>query len=233
MKILVILFITIISFALNANDNQLVIDSSKIEIRKPSESSIAKFKSDKEFIYNEAQSQNWWDAFWTWVGSKLSKLMGTKAFGFFQKYLGYIIILAALIIIILVLNKSKLRGFFYFSKENKINGFKEIKEDINAIDFDNLITEAISKSDYRIAVRLYYLKTLKLLSDRKLIDWKINKTNLNYVKELKEKELKKPFEKLTYLFEWIWYGEMPVTESVFKDTKNNFMHFQSLLQTER
>ncbi|MGA9293365.1 MAG: hypothetical protein WBV81_12250, partial [Ignavibacteriaceae bacterium] len=214
-------------------DGQLVIDSSKIEVRKPAESSIVKFKSDKEFIYNEAQPQNWWDAFWAWVGSKLSKLMGKKAFGFFQEYLGYIIILAAVIIITLVLNKSKLRGLFYFSKESKIPGFKEIKEDINEINFDNLITEAVSESDFRIAVRLYYLKTLKLLSDRKLIDWKINKTNQNYVREIKEEKLKKHFEKLTYLFEWIWYGEMPIAESVFEETKNSFMNFQNSLQTER
>ncbi len=233
MKILIILFIAFISFTSHADDKQLIIDSSKIEVRIPSESSIAKFKSDKEFIYNETQSQNWWDAFWTWVGSKLSKLMGTKAFGFFQEYLGYIIILAAVIIITLVLNKSKLRGLFYFSKESKIPGFKEIKEDINEINFDNLITEAVSESDFRIAVRLYYLKTLKLLSDRKLIDWKINKTNQNYVREIKEEKLKKHFEKLTYLFEWIWYGEMPIAESVFEETKNSFMNFQNSLQTER
>jgi len=232
-KILIILFIIVVSFTSNASDKQLVIDSSKIEVRKPSESSIAEFKSAKEFIYDEAQSQNWWDAFWTWVGSKLSRLMGSKAIGFFQKYLGYLIILAAVIIVILVLNKSKLRGLFYFSKENKVSGFKEIKEDINEIHFDNLITEAISKSDYRIAVRLYYLKTLKLLSDKKLIDWKINKTNKNYIKEINEEELKKPFEKLTFLFEWIWYGDLPVAESFFEETKNNFMDFQSSLQTER
>lgn len=229
MKILIILFITIISFASNAADKQLLIDSSKIEVRKPSESSISEFKSDKEFIYDEARTQNWWDAFWTWVSSKLSKLMGTEAFGFFQEYLGYIIILAAVIIIILVLNKSKLRGLFYFSKENKISGFKEIKEDINEINFDNLIEEAVSKLNYRIAVRLYYLKSLKLLSDRKLIDWKINKTNQNYVKEIKKEELKKSFEKLTNLFEWIWYGEMPVAESVFVESKNHFLDFQSSL----
>jgi len=232
-KFLIIFFIVFVSFASNATKKQLVIDSSKIEVRKPLEGSIAKFKSDKEFMYDEAESQNWWDAFWTWVGSKLSKLLGTKAFGFFQKYLGYIIILAAIIIVILVLNKSKLRGLFYFSKEDKISGFKEIKENINEIDFDTLISEAISKSNYRIAVRLHYLKTLKLLSDRKMIDWKINKTNHNYVKEIKEAEIKKPFEKLTYLFEWIWYGELHIEESLFEETKNSFMNFQTSLHTEK
>jgi hypothetical protein len=232
-KILIILSLIFISFVSNAADMHLATDSSKIEVRKPSESVLEKFKSDKEFIYDEAGSRNWWDAFWTWVGSKLSRLLGTRAFGFFQKYLGYVILVAAIIIVILVLNRSKLRGLFYFTKENKMPGFKEMKEDINEINFETLISDAVSKLNYRMAIRLHYLKTLKLLSDRKMIDWKINKTNHNYVMEIKETELKKPFVELTYLFEWIWYGELPVEESFFEKTKNRFMNFQTSLQTER
>jgi len=235
-KLLIILFIALITLPLNAGNNnkkELTIDSSKIEVRYPSESSIAKFKSDKEFLYNEAAPDNWWDSFWLWVNNQLAKLLGTKAFGFFQEYLGYIIALAAVIIVILVLNKSKLNGLFYNRKEERISSFKEIKEDINEIDFDISISEAIVKKDYRIAVRLHYLKTLKLLADKNLIDWKTNKTNHNYIKELKEIELKKPFEELTNLFEWIWYGELPVEESFFEETKNTFNHFQTALTVER
>lgn len=232
MKILIILSIVFISFTAYAANKQLTVDNSKIEVRKPSESLIAKFKLDKDFTYDEPKSQNWWDAFWEWVRIQLSKLFGTKAFSIFQKYLGYIIILAALIIVILVLNKSKLSGLFYTIKEDKISGFKEMTEDINEIDFDTLISEAISKLNYRIAVRLYYLKTLKLLSDRKLIEWKINKTNHNYVKEIKT-ELKKPFEEITYLFEWIWYGEVQVEAPIFEETKNIFTNFQNSLIVEK
>jgi Domain of unknown function (DUF4129) len=235
-KLLIIFFLLIIYIPLNAEDissTPLPIDSSRVEERKPSESSIAKFKEDKDFIYDESKSLNWWDAFWLWLGNLLSKFLGSKTFGFFQKYLGYVIILAAIIIVILVLNKSKLSGLFYYSRENKISGFKEMKENINKIDFDALISEAVSKTDYRIAVRLYYLKTLKLLADRKLIDWNINKTNHNYIKEIKEAKLKNTFEELTNLFEWIWYGELPVEAYMFKKTKNIFMDFQDSLIVEK
>lgn len=233
MKILIILSIVFLSFTVYAVNKQLAVDTSKIEVRKPSESLIAKFKLDKNFKYDEPKSQDWWDAFWEWIRIQLSKLLGTRAFTFFQEYLGYIIILAALVIVILVLNKSKLSGLFYNIKGDKISGFKEMKEDINEIDFDSLISEAVSKLNYRIAVRLYYLKTLKLLSDRKLIDWKINKTNRNYVNEIKEKDLKKPFEEITYLFEWIWYGEVLVEEPIFEETKNIFTNFQNSLVVQK
>jgi hypothetical protein len=235
-KLIIILFIASFSLLLNAadkNKKELSIDSSKVEIRYPSENSIAKFKSDKEFIYDGASLDNWWDAFWLWVSSQLSKFLGTKAFGFFQEYMGYIIALAAVIIVILVLAKSKLSGLFYIRKEEKFSGLKEIREDINEIDFDTSISGAIAIKDYRIAVRLYYLKTLKLLADKNLIDWKINKTNNNYIKELKEIRLKKPFEELTNLFEWVWYGEFPVEESFFEKTKNTFNSFQTALEIER
>ena len=235
MKLLIIISIaslTILLKADNTSKKELSVDSLKIEVRYPSKNTIAKFKSDEEFIYDEATPDNWWDAFWLWVSSKLSKLLGSKAFGFFQEYLGYIIILAAVIIVILVLNKSKLSGFFYNRKEEKFSGFKEISEDINEIDFDTSISEAVARKDYRIAVRLYYLKTLKLLADKNLIDWKTNKTNNNYLKELKEIRLKKPFEEITSLFEWVWYGELPVEESFFEETKNSFNHFQTVLEIE-
>ena len=147
--------------------------------------------------------------------------------------MGYIIALAAVIIVILVLAKSKLSGMFYIRKEEKFSGLKEIREDIHEIDFDTSISGAIAIKDYRIAVRLYYLKTLKLLADKNLIDWKINKTNNNYIKELKEIRLKKPFEELTNLFEWVWYGEFPVEESFFEKTKNTFNSFQTALEIER
>lgn len=233
MKILIIIFLILLPLASNAADKKLVIDNSKIEVKRPSESSIAKFKSDKNFIYDEAKSKNWWDAFWEWIRNQLTQLLGTKAFGFFQTYLGYIIILAAIIIVILVLNKSKMSGLFYYRKENKISGFREMEENINEIDFDALISGATARTEYRTAVRLYYLKTLKLLSDRRLIEWKINKTNHNYVKELNELELKKSFKELTYLFEWIWYGELHVERSLFEETRNNFMNFQNSLVTEK
>ena len=233
MKILIIIFLILLPVTSNAADKKLVIDNSKIEVKRPSESSIAKFKSDKNFIYDEAKSKNWWDAFWEWIRNQLTQLLGTKAFGFFQTYLGYIIILTAIIIVILVLNKSKMSGLFYYRKENKISGFREMEENINEIDFDALISRATARTEYRTAVRLYYLKTLKLLSDRKLIEWKINKTNHNYVKELNELGLKKSFKELTYLFEWIWYGELHVERSLFEETRNNFMNFQNSLVTEK
>ena len=78
--------------------------------------------------------------------------------------------------------KSNVRGIFYGKQGESKTKFKIVEEDINKMDFEKRINDAVNNRDYRLAVRLYYLKMLKLLSDKKIIDWQINKTNSAYVK---------------------------------------------------
>ena len=101
------------------------------------------------------------------------------------------------------------------------------------MDFEERIKEAVNNRDYKLAVRLYYLKMLKLLSDKKIIDWQINKTNSSYVKEVKKINLHNQFEKITTIFEWIWYGEFPIDETSFVKVRNIFTEFNSDIDKNR
>jgi hypothetical protein len=76
--------------------------------------------------------------------------------------------------------------------------------------FDQLIRDAIEKGNYRYAIRLHYLRTLKDLSDRSLIAWKPEKTNLQYIQEMSRHPDAAAFEQLTDIFDWVWYGEFEV-----------------------
>lgn len=61
-----------------------------------------------------------------------------------------------------------------------------VEEDtIYGVDFVRGIADALSRSDYREAVRLLYLQTLKQLSDEKRIDWQLYKTPTQYVYEVR------------------------------------------------
>ena len=46
------------------------------------------------------------------------------------------------------------------------------------------IADALCPTDYREAVRLLYLQTLKQLSDGKRIDWQLYKTPTQYIYEV-------------------------------------------------
>ena len=59
------------------------------------------------------------------------------------------------------------------------------EDTIYGVDFPGGIAEALSRRDYREAVRLLYLQTLKQLSDAERIDWQLYKTPTQYLNEVR------------------------------------------------
>ncbi len=93
------------------------------------------------------------------------------------------------------------------------------QENIHEINFDNAINDALDVSDYRLAIRLQYLKTLKMLSLGELINWKPNRTNYSYVSELERYPYQADFAQITSYFEFTWYGDFKVDEAGYKEMK--------------
>ncbi len=211
-----------------------VYDSSTIEVRNPDESTLNKFRSDKDFQYDRAEAPlSFWDKIRIWINNHLKDLLSSEGFSIYFKYLLYLIVAVAVFIVIYVLLKSNIRGIFYGKQRESINKFKIIEEDIEKIDFDKRILEAVNNQNFRLAVRLYYLKILKQLSDKKIIDWQINKTNSSYVKEVKKINLHNQFEKITTVFEWIWYGEFPIDGTSFVKIKDIFIDFDNNVEQSK
>ena len=100
---------------------------------------------------------------------------------------------------------------------------------IHELNFDQLIAEAIEKRYFRRAVRLFYLKSLKSMTDKNLIDWRPYKTNYDYQLELNKTPLEEPFSELTYLFNHVWYGNFELNEELFGDAKRQFLEFERLI----
>lgn len=93
-----------------------------------------------------------------------------------------------------------------------------IQEDtIYGIDFQSAINTALSRNDFREAIRLLYLQTLKQLSDEGCIHWQPYKTPTEYIYEVKTETLRAPFRKLTNSFLRVRYGNFAATESLFFD----------------
>lgn len=92
----------------------------------------------------------------------------------------------------------------------------DVQEDtIYGVDFDAEISEALSQKDYRQAVRLLYLQTLKQLSDAGHIDWQPSKTPSQYVREHGHQA----FAELSGHFVRVRYGNFEATEELFKEMK--------------
>jgi hypothetical protein len=104
-------------------------------------------------------------------------------------------------------------------------------EDIHAVDFETAIGNAESEARYRDAVRLHYLKILKLLTDAGRIQWKPDKTNADYAFELAGTELADGFDGLTYIYDCTWYGDMPVNGDAYTKIKPGFLGFRERLRS--
>jgi hypothetical protein len=74
------------------------------------------------------------------------------------------------------------------------------------------------------------LRSLKILSDKEIINWKINKTNREFIKEIKSNDLKSKFEIITSDFEFIWYGGFDIDYSAYINQQNSYSDFNTSLQ---
>lgn len=141
------------------------------------------------------------------------------------RYLFYIILITVLgfvIYRIAVVNKM-----YLFYKPKAFAGNKEEKaaDEIYGDTIDSDISQAIASKDFRQATRLLYLKGLKLLQDKKLINYNAEATNWEYVIQLGKHPCADNFRKITRAYEYVWYGEFDLAEEQFEQIKPLFQQF--------
>ena len=93
-----------------------------------------------------------------------------------------------------------------------------------------LAEKAIKAKDYRLAVRYLYLHTLELLGERQLILVAPQKTNYQYLAELRGKPFAPAFSKLTMQYEYVWYGAFSLTDEKFATVHAGFKQFKDNLK---
>lgn len=106
---------------------------------------------------------------------------------------------------------------------------EHIEENLHVAELDPLIQRAIAQENYPMAIRLYYLAILKKLSEQKLVVWKKDKTNRDYLRELGLSPLNQPFQESTRDFEWVWYGDGAVGKQEFLRMEGQFQKMLSLI----
>lgn len=170
-----------------------------------------------------------WERFWAAVWRKLGDLFSFADTGgalngleIVFKIVAFAIIGLVIYLIVRIILKKEGRWIFGKSAK-KILVTENVEENIHTIDFNSIIKNATSQKDYRVAVRYYYLWLLKTLSDKNIIEWDIEKTNSDYLREISNSELKKEFRFLSYIYEYSWYGEFELNEEDFSKAQNAFI----------
>lgn len=99
-------------------------------------------------------------------------------------------------------------------------------ENIFDIDYEQALKRAMAAHNYRLAIRLLYLQTLKDLAMRNLIQYKQERTNNDYLMQLFHTTFYKDFFRLTRNFEYAWYGQFPVSRVSFDVIRDEFVSFK-------
>jgi hypothetical protein len=189
---------------------------------------IASYRSDGRFDYY-SQSPVMKDGVPEFLSRWFNRLLNTVFGGKFEeKYTTPVMIFLfiAILLAALFFLYRKRPELFMRPRRTKPLPYGAEEENINAIDFDSEIAAALDAGNYRLAIRMVYLHTLRILSDRRLIDWQIYKTSTDYLYEMARKELKEPFCELTHHFLLVRYGRYDASPELFEAMTRIFRHIR-------
>lgn len=231
--------ITLLPLSAQQDSTQVRYDSEKLPIRKITQGDLESYRNDPDFDYTIAETDlTWWDNFTAWVGNLILRffewLFGAeKAIGVFSAFLRvlpYILLIILLFLLIKFFLSVNARSLFYAKNNEATVALSEEEHIIKNEDIDQLIQQALEERNYRLAIRYYYLLILKRMGDRELIVWEPQKTNADYIKELKKKDLQRPFHQLTWLYDYIWYGGFPIDQSQYLKAEAKFTSLRKTLE---
>jgi hypothetical protein len=203
------------------------------ERREIQSKKIETFRNQRAFRYEQPppRGTELWERIWLWLLRQADKLFSgrraTQVFDVMKWLLPAIILGYAVMRIYGMEHVAPWRK----GRNSSLGQETDPAENIHAVDFDGGISTAESDGRYRDAVRLQYLKTLKLLTDTGRINWKPDKTNADYVAEVAGTSIDIEFSSLTYIYECVWYGELPVNGDAYTKIKPGFLGFREQLKS--
>jgi hypothetical protein len=235
-SILLVIFL-LIFFVSGIAQQPLLKDSSTVSTRMFSEKAIKTYQADKNFGYDSVLEppKSLWERFWEWVYNQWGKLLDKigKLLRINLRGEAFEIVLIFLMLAILTFFIYKILGMDKagpFGKNNPSGlDYSLLEENLQNINFQQAIQDAVYEKNFRMAVRLLYLQSLKNLTDHKLINWQINKSDEAYIQELNGNLLQQSFIDITLQFESNWYGGIPIDENEFRTVSERFINFNEKL----
>lgn len=196
-----------------------------------SSDTIASWKADKKFAYvknmesllKQKEKEYMDDYKESNRHSGMEPSKDVFSTGWIQVFFWIIAIFLVLLILYkLFINKG------VFRKKLTANSLTEIEEKepvfVPVSNLDTLVNQSVKAGDYRLAVRYLFLKTLRHLFDKGLLQQSADKTNFQYVHELEENR-RKEFSSLVLTYEYVWYGHQHIGRDQYDQIEIKFSSF--------
>jgi hypothetical protein len=213
----------------DSTDNFDKVDTNHIQaagIRQVPDSIVTKLKNDDAYWYANLAPQK------KKVKTEQTKPPQKTIFDqqWFRTLIWALIIVAFITVLIWYLASSNINLFkrpsaVIYPDESSLD-----VEDIFAVNYDEEIKKAVESQNYRLAIRLHYLRTLKVLADNNIIDYKHERTNSDYLFQLTNSAYYKDFFRLTRDFEYTWYGKFDLSSEAYAMIQQDFSSFKQRIQ---
>ena len=215
MKHYIYIFILSVLFCCNVfAAEQIKYDEEKVTPRSlPQEPS--QIYTGRDFVYDEyKQEKNFFDRILDYIAERINNFL-RKVFNWDlevdslsgRKVLWFtmVVILVALVVVGLFIGIKTFRKSID-KKDKMLISVDEVERNLAEVDIDKLIQNAVNEGNYRLAVRFCYLKMLKKLSEKQIIDYCYQKTNYEYANEIQDANLHTLFLEISFIFDCCWYG---------------------------
>jgi hypothetical protein len=192
--------------------------------RKLPEREIAKLKDDDDFWYANFEFPKEEEE------TPQAKPRERKRFSLslYDSILWLVTVLGFIAFLVIYLMNSNVNMF----RRTKDVGFEESDpdlDDIFGINYDKEIEKAVNAGNHRLAVRLMFLRLLRNLTDKNIIQYKHDRTNFDYLMQLGNTKWYDPFRILARHYEYVWYGKFAIDERQFEILRSEFNNLEKQL----
>ncbi len=138
------------------------------------------------------------------------------------KFIGIMLLLVILIVIVYF--------FMQGSRSNKDSkvavSFDSIPDVLESLpqetDLERFLRLSLEAGDYKTAIRILYIMIIQRMHERNWIIWKKDKTNRDYLNEVRSRRSYREFRDITLFYEIIWYGDNEISGTEFHKLKSLF-----------
>ena len=242
MKYKFVFYLLFILLSLAQTNGRAADDNIRLKKVSISEKNMEKYRKDDVFNYepvkkNQSIIEKIFEKIKNWIEyiflKLFSWLFGVKKGGMILQYIIKALPYLAILLFVYLIFKFLL-GVDLIRLQSAKNNYPvlvNLSDDEKIIkeqNPDELIQMALAKNDYRLAVRYQYLKILKILIDKGIIEWHPDKTNRDYIKEINLENIRNKFSHLTFIYDYVWYGNFFPDRKEYEDIEMNFIDFQAL-----
>ncbi len=200
-------------------------DSATVQQRQIDDEQWKSITSDDDYSYDRGRHAS--DL--TWLGRIIDRIFrffipkNFPSLGIsFWKIVSYTLIVIFLVLVLVWFSKAGFKGTLYGAPKAMDQGGEAGVEDINSINFEEMLQQALAAKDYRRAVRVLFLKELHALNTEQRIVWDPAKTNRRYIEEIQDTELRALFKRICWLFDLVWYGEYQLDAELYAEVEKDF-----------